>query len=293
MRYALLSLALGLGVPCLATTASADADLSVTLAAIDAEIATSPGDASLWQRRAGLERLRGDLERAGSDLSRAEALGLPPALVERDRGLLLVAANRTAEAEALFRRARGREPKDGTILLPHARTLEALGRFREAADTYALLVTLVPDAGPDVHLERIRALQGVGPGAFDEALKAADAAIAMRGPVPALEQAALEIALRADRIDLALARLDRMAAATKRPETLLLQKAGILERAGRPGDAAAAYGAALAALENLSPQRRATPATAEIELRAREGIARIAAMDEPHKTAAAVQGAPR
>lgn len=293
MQSALRRLALGLAVACIARAALADADLEVTLAGIDARIAAAPADPVPWQQRAGFERLRGNLERAAADLSRAEALGLPPAVVARDRGLLLVAAGRSAEAEAVLRSARGRAPNEVTILLPHARSLASLGRFREAADTYAALVKLTPDASPDVHLERIRVLEALGPEGYDEALRAANAALALRGPAPALEQAAIDISLRAGRAELALARLERLAAATKRPELHLLQRAGILERAGRREEAAAAYGATLAALESLSPQRRAAPAVAEIEAQARAGIARIAADDEPRKTAAAVQGVAR
>jgi tetratricopeptide (TPR) repeat protein len=293
MRYALRTLVLGLAVACSAWSALADADLGVTLAGIDARIAAAPGDPVPWQQRAAFERLRGNLEQAAADLSRAEALGLPPAVVERDRGFLLVAAGRSAEAEVVLRNARDREPKDVTILLPHARCLASLGRFRESADTYAALVKLTPDASPDVHLERIRVLEALGPEGYDEALRAADAAITLRGPVPALEQAAIDISLRAGRTELALVRLERMAAATKRPEIHLLQRAGILERAGRLAEAAASYGETLAALESLSPQRRAAPAVAEIEAQARAGIARIAADDEPRKTAAAVQGVAR
>lgn len=293
MQSHLRTLTLGLALACVSQQAAADADLAVTLSGLDARIAASPGDPALWQRRASLERLRGDLDRAGADLSRAEALGLPRALVDRDRGLLWLAADRPAEAEAALRSARSRSPKDVTVLLAHARALTALRRWGEAADAYGALVTQAPDAGPDVHLERIRALAALGPERFDDAQRAADAAIARCGSVPALEQAAIDAALRAGRTELALARLERMAATAVRPETHLMQRAGILLGAGRSEEAASAYGAALAALESLPPHRRGTPAAAEIEAAARAGIARIAAGESPRQAASAVQESTR
>lgn len=293
MRPALRTAALCLALCVAPAAASADADLAAIVAELDARIAATPADPALWQQRSALERRRGNLERAGADLSRAEALGLPAATAGRDRGLLRVAAGSLPEAEALLRSARASSPRDVTILLPHARVLAALSRHREAADTYDALVMLAPDASPDVHLERIRALEALGPGSADEALRAADAAIALRGAVPALEQAALDVALRAGRTDLAVARLSRMAAGSRRPETHLVQMASVLERAGRLDEAAAAYGAALGALEGLPPQRRETKAAAALGATARAGIARIAERSAPPSTAAAARGAAR
>lgn len=258
--------------------ARADVTISEAVALVDADLARTPGDPALWQRRAALERRRGDHERAAADLARAGELGLSASFLQRDRALLRLDLGDAAGAEALLREARGLQPEDGTILLPHARALAALGRWRESADTYARLVALAPDATPDVHLERARALAAGLPGTADEALAALDAALARLGGVPALQQEALAIALRAGRLDEALARLDRMIAATPRPETLLVQKAETLERAGRHDEAAQAFGAALTAMQTLPPGRRGTPAAAELEQHAEAGIARIAAL---------------
>lgn len=271
------ALALVLVAEAAALPARADVTISEALALLDGEIAVSPQDPALWQRRAALERRRADRARASADLTRAEALGLSPVLVARDRALILLDEGRTSEAEALLRGARRQAPDDVTLLLPHARALAALGRWRAAADTYTRIVRLAPDASPDVHLERVRVLGAGGPAATDEALAAIDEAQTFRGAVPALEQEALALELRAGRLDAALTRLDRLAAASQRPERVLVQRAELLERAGRADEAAAAYGAALAAMQSLPPQRRATPAASELERYAQAGVARIAA----------------
>lgn len=271
------ALALALLGAATALPARADVTIAEALALLDAELAASPNDPALWQRRAALERRRGDRWRASADLSRAGELGLSPVVLERDRALLLVDAGENAEAEVLLREARRRAPEDVTILLPHARALAALGRWRAAADTYTEIVRIAPDANPDIHLERARALGAGGTATTDEALAALDGALKSLGAVPALEQEALALELRAGRTEAALARLDRRAAASERPERFLVQRAEILEGAGRHSEAAAAYGAALAAMQSLSPQRRATPAAAELERHAQAGVARIAA----------------
>jgi tetratricopeptide (TPR) repeat protein len=251
-----------------------------TLARIDRAILASPGDAELWRQRALLLRRHRSFARAHADLARAVELGLDPSAAARERGLVLLDEGRSAEAEVALRSARASAPDDPATLLAHARSLAALGRWREAADTYARLVALAPGASPDVHLERVRALEDGGPAVFEEAIGAAEAGLAALGPVPALEQVALALELRAGRLDAALARLERMARAGGRPEGFELQRAGILERAGRRDDARAAYRSALAALETVPPLRRRTPAFEQLAAQARAGVARL----EPERT---------
>jgi len=266
-----------------AQRASADATPEESLIVLDRKLEAFPTDASLWQQRATLERLRGGFARAHADLGRARELGLPPALAERDEGSLWLVEGRPAEAVLVLGRARAHAPEDVSILLPYARALAAMGRWRESADVYAEVVRLAPDANPDVHLERTRVLAAGGGATRDEALRALDQACARLGPVPALDQAALALELESGRTDAALARVARMAGATSRPERFLVQRAEILERAGRHDAAASAYGAALASLESLPAARRATRAVEEIEDLSRSGIARIAAQTQPDR----------
>lgn len=255
-------------------------DPDATLQRLDARIAANPQDAELWQSRAVHMRRSGDFARANADLDRAVDFGLAAPAAHRDRGLIRLDEGRFAEAESMLRLARQLAPHDPPILLGHARALAALERFDEAFQTYAELVEVAPLTGPDVRLEQIRTVAAGGQtSALDEAIRAADGAIAAIGSVPALEQVALDLELRANRVDAALARLDRIASRMGRRDAVLLQRAKILEKAGRKEAAKTAYADALAATETLTDARRATPAAREMETQARTALARLAQGD--------------
>ena len=163
--------------------------------------------------------------------------------------------------------------------MAHAETLAELGRSRAAADAYARVIELAPRAGPEIFLARVRALAAGGDASLAEALRALDEAEARLGPVPALAQEGVALELRAGRTDAALARLERASAPARRGESWLVQRAEILERAGRSQEAASEYAAALASLDRLPPTRRATPASLTLAARAREGIARLSGVE--------------
>jgi len=283
-RARLLRIALAvLGLSCVVVPVRSRAhdDPGQTMRRLDAQIAANPTDAELWRSRAVLSRRARDFEHAHADLDRAVELGLDAAPAHRDRGLIRFEEDRFAEAEALLRLARELAPQELATLLGHARALAALHRFDESASTYAAIVELAPSAGPDVRLEHIRvAASGGGADALGDAIRVADAAIAAIGSVPALEQAALDLELRADRVDAALARLDRVARGSARRDTILLQRAEILERAGRTKAAEAAYAEALAASSSLPDARRSAPAVRDNEVRARDALARLAGESE-------------
>ncbi|HEY8155838.1 MAG TPA: tetratricopeptide repeat protein [Myxococcota bacterium] len=271
---ALLALA-GLAGALLALPAAAHESEGEALARLELALAVAPRDAELWRRRAALERARGEIDLSGADLERACALGLAPALAEQERGALARAAGRPADAERHLRRARELAPDNAATLAAHAEALAGLGRWREAADAYARAIRLAPQAGPDLHLARARALAAGGDATLGEALRALDEAEAELGPIPALVQEGALLELRAGRSDAALARLGRLPPPTRRRERWLVQRAEILERAGRPEQAIAEYAAALASIEALAPARRSTPAAVTLAARAREGIGRL------------------
>ena len=257
-------------------------DRDATLTRLDDAIAATPSDPELWRSRAVLERRRGGFVRAHADLTQAVDLGLDRTLAQRDRGLIWLAERRFGDAEASLRSARAQSPQDPSIVLAHSRALAGLERWREAADSYAALVAIAPAASPDVQLERIHATEAAGgPGAMADALRVTETALAALGSVPALEQATLDLEVRAGLVDTALARLDRLAGSgVLARDALLLQRAEILERAGRQQAARDAYAEALAALDEQTQARRATPAARKLESQAREGIARLAKEDD-------------
>ncbi len=257
-------------------------DRDATLMRLDEAIAATPSDPELWRSRAVLERRRGGFLQAHADLTQAVDLGLDRGLAQRDRGLIWLEERRFRDAEASLRSARAQSPQDAPTILAHARALAGLERWREAADSYAALVAIAPASSPDVQLERIHATEMAGgPDGMADALRVTETAIATLGSVPALEQAALDLEVRAGQGDAAIARLDRLAGGgVLARDTLLLRRAAILERAGRPQAARDAYAEALAALDARTQARRATPAAKQLESQAREGIARLAKGDD-------------
>lgn len=273
-RYAAIGLALALS----AEPALAHGSLAERLAELDRGLAADPRSATLWIERASLLRAEGRSGEALADLARAERAGADRATLDRERGLALLAGRRPDEAEAALTRWLARTPDDAVARAARASAQEALGRHREAAGEYARALADAPQspAAPEWWVGRARALTATTPPDFDAAIRTLDDAAARLGPAPAFEQTALALEIRAGRTDAALARLARMANATPRPEGFLVQRAELLESAGRRDEAAAAYGAALAALEDLPPGRRATPAAASLAARAREAIARLA-----------------
>ena len=263
-------------------SARAHEDRDATLARLDQAIVATPGDPDLWRSRAVLERRHGSFLQAHADLTKAVDLGLDRALAQRDRGLIWLEEGRFGDAEASLHSARAQSPNDLPTILAHARALAGLLRWRDAADSYADLVQRAPRASPDVQLERIHATEAAGgPNGMADALRVTETALATLGSVPALEQAALDLEVRAGLVDAALARLDHLVSSgVLARDALLLRRAEILERAGRQQAARNAYAQALAALDARTQARRATPAARQLESRAREGIARLAQGDD-------------
>jgi Flp pilus assembly protein TadD len=244
------------------------------LAALSAELAATPNDPELWLERVALQRALGDLAGARADLARACALGLSPARAERERGLNARAEGRKAVAATHLRRASELDPDDAVSLMLYAELLAELGRAREAAAASGRVIELAPGAGPDVWLAHARALAAAGDAAA--ASRALDAGLARLGSVPALEQEAIALELRAGRSDAALARLERTSGPARQTQGWRVQRAQILEQAGRGEEAQAEYAAALAALEQLPPGRRRAPVSVALAADARAGIERLA-----------------
>jgi DNA-binding SARP family transcriptional activator len=90
-----------------------------------------------------------------------------------------------------------------------------------------------------------------------------------------LQLYAIELELKLERVDAAIARLDFLVAQTNRRESLLVQLGEILELAGRTDAARAAYEQAASAISALPPRHRTTRATVELEAHLRDAVARL------------------
>ena len=110
---------------------------------------------------------------------------------------------------------------------------------------------------------------------IDVALQGLDEGLERLGQPITLLLYAIDLELELGRHDAALARLDRIASRADRKETWLVRRGEILEQAGRPAEARAAYVAAIEAVQALPATRRGTRAVSRLQTRAEEALTRL------------------
>ena len=247
------------------------------VAALSARIEQQPS-ADHYLERSSWYRGHGDHAAALADLEQAEQLDPARAELGLHRGRLALATGRPEEAVAPLEDLLARAPDHPEANLALARALAELERPRDAAVHYTRAIEAAPVVIPSHYLERADVLLAAAEP--QAALEGLDVGLARLGPVVALANRAIEIELAQGRVDAALVRLDRLASRATRQETWLARRAEILEGSGRRAAARAAYAGTLAEIEGLPARRRATPAMAELEARAREGVARLARATE-------------
>jgi tetratricopeptide (TPR) repeat protein len=231
------------------------------LANLDSQIAAEPKGAALYVRRAELHRVYREFAEADDDY--AQALALEPenneALWLRARAWLESGKARQAIAQLDWFLAR--YPDHAMARLIRAQALTAAGTPTQAASDYIIAITALPEPSPDLYLEARDAQQAAGM-TWQAQLANVEAGIARLGPVPALEDAALDLELRGQRWDAALRRLERQAESAQRQERWLYRRGLVLTQAGRQEEAKAAFHASHAAIEKLPPGLRGLRATA-------------------------------
>jgi tetratricopeptide (TPR) repeat protein len=242
------------------------------VAALSARIKEQPS-ADRYLERSVLYRGNGDLAAALADLEQAERLDPTRTDLGLHRGRLALDAGRPKEAVAPLQALLAETPNHPEANLALARALAELGQSRDAAAHYTRAIEAAPVAIPSHYLERADVL--LVSGEPQVALNGLDEGLSRLGPVVALASRAIEIELAQGRVDAALVRLDRLASRASRQETWLARRAEILEDSGRRAEARAAYAEVLSEIDRLPARRRATPAMAQLESRAREGVARL------------------
>ena len=245
--------------------AAAHGELHDQIAGMDRQIAAQPQSAALYLRRAELHRIHREWDAA--ELDYGQVLELEPGHPElawlRARAWLEAGKSRQALPE--LDRYVARFPNHASARLTRARTLVALGRNAQAAADYEVALERLPQPEPDYYLELRNAQQAAGMSPATQ-LGGIETGLRRLGPVPSLEDAALDVEIRARQWDAALARLDRQAATAARKERWHYRRAEVLAQAGRNEQAAAALRDCLEAIDLLPPalrKQRATEALAE------------------------------
>ncbi len=218
-------------------------------------IAAAPGDATLYLERGELHARHNDLLAAHRDYQRAAAISPRLPHLDRARGSLALIRGQLAEANAFLNQALAQSPDDAEALVLRSRVLAARGDRPSALADLSGALALIPAPSPDLFLDRAALFAAPA-----DAIRSVDEGIERIGPVPSLIVRALVLEESAGRVDDALARLDRVIAASERKESWLKTRGDLLRRAGREREARDSYAAARQALAGLPAWLRESPA---------------------------------
>ena len=258
----------------LARVAFAHGDLHEQIVGVTAQIEKNPDSADLFLKRAELHRLHEQWPAAAADYDRAEKLAPSAPAIHLGRGKLLLATGRLDDAKGELDKFIAAKPGHIEALVTRAR-IEALRKQPlAAAEDFARAIALAPRPEPDLYHERAQALAAAGDDHIPEALRCLDEGTAKLGNLPTLGLYAIDLELRRKDFDAALARLEKLSAASPRKETWLERRGDILTAAGRPVEARQSYLDALEAMRALPQQRRFTKTTMELEQRLNQKTAR-------------------
>ncbi len=255
----------------LAPLSAAHEDVEKRIADLTEALREDAGDASLYLQRAEMLRHHGRWDEAFADLERAAAL-------EPDLPGLTLASARVADdaghrglALELVDRQLAEAPGDPTALRQRARLLQQLARSDEALAAWNVALQASPAPQPDDYLARMEValMPPTGGDAAPDArrrrvalaLYGLDEGIAQLGDVPGLHFKAIELEQELGRHGAALARLDRLAAASARQDLWLVRRGDLLETAGRPAEARTVREQALSAHDRLPASHRGTRAS--------------------------------
>lgn len=221
------------------------------LADLTALIAKHPNNAALYLRRADCWEEHADWPSVEADLRQAAALA--PTFLGARLGLarLYGKTGRWTEARIELDSILVAKPTQTEALILRARTLAQLGSIEAAYADYTAAIAALAEPKPEIFLERAAL-----PIDAETALAGVDEGIERLGPALTLVTRAIELDLRLDRIDAAIARIDQLVTLSERSETWWRRRGAILEKAGRWAEARFSYEKALAAIDRLPPWLR-------------------------------------
>jgi tetratricopeptide (TPR) repeat protein len=256
--------------------AFAHGDLHGLIQNVTREIEQAPRNPELYLRRAELHRAHEGWDAALADIERATVLTNQYHVLHLARARVYLDAGWFESAKVTADRFLAQEPNNPEALTLRARAKVKLVDRLAAVEDYSRAITNASPPSPDLFLERAQTLAAAGSNYLESALQGLEQGLARLGPLVTLQLPALELELKQNRVDAALARLDKVMAQFPRKETWLARRGEILQSAGRNAEATEAFRAALKALDALPPTRRAVPAMTELEQRVRAALAAVA-----------------
>jgi tetratricopeptide (TPR) repeat protein len=243
--------------------AAAHGPVRQRIAALDARLAASPGDAALHDARGALHALDRRWEAAAADFEAAHRLDPARAEIEHRLANALLHAGQPARAAELLDAFLARRPDHVDAHLVRARAARALGRLGQAAADLSMAVELSAPPSPQLYLERAEMLLEAGD--HQAALAALRDGIGDLGAIVALVERVVEIEAGLGRVAEALAAIASLPTELQRSPRWLARRASLLDAAGEPALAEAARRSALEVIARLPPSRRATVAMRALE----------------------------
>jgi len=220
-----------------AAGASADPARKERIAALGAQIAAAPGDASLYLQRSLIYSAvqLGDLARA--DVARAEQLG-NPADAAYARGILEYREGDFAAARRSFDRYLAAHPSATAAQEYRFRLSRDAGDYVAAMADYRHLVEAGVALAPGHHLAAAHMVQALLPAAGPEAaLALLDARMAQLGAISVLQRAAIDLERQRGNYAGALARMAQLEEPLRATPEWQLDVTELLIADGRPGEA--------------------------------------------------------
>lgn len=237
------------------------------------EVEKNPRDPELYLKRAELERHHREWDAAHADLARAEALTNQWPILHLARARLFLDAEWFESTKLAADRFLIHEPNNAEAFAIRARARMKLGERLAAAQDFSRAITNTARPGPELYLERAQAQVAEGGAHLAEALQGLEQGMAVLGPLVTLQSLAINVEVQQNRVDAALARIDKVMAQFPRKETWLARRGEILQQSGRNKEAAEAFQSALTALDTLPAGRRNVPAMVDLEKRIRTSLA--------------------
>jgi predicted Zn-dependent protease len=257
-----------------APSALAHGELHELIQRATQDIEKNPKDPFLYLKRAELHRAHLGWDAAMADIESAASLSNQWDELHYARAGLYLDAEWFQSATVAASQFLAQHPNHVATLVIRARARARLGQNVAAAEDYTRAIDHAAAPTPELFLERAQALRGQGGEHLDKALAGLQQGLHQLGPVVTLQLAALEIELEQNRVEAALGRIDGIMALSPRKERWLVRRGEILQQAGRPQEAAAAFRAALDALESLPTYRRRVPAMVQLEQHIQSALAR-------------------
>jgi tetratricopeptide (TPR) repeat protein len=249
-------------------------DDQVLIDALTEQLGKAP-EADLFIRRGELFRHHQQWERAEADYVAAAKLDPALTLVDFFRARAQLEAGTPDKALPLVDRYLVGAPDEPEGRFLRGDILAALGRHDAGAIEYARGIERAPSPRPEHFLRRARFLAAAPAVDAARVIAALDEGIRRLGPVIALIDYAITLELERRNHDGALARIAQAMAHAPRRERWLARQGDILANCGRTAEAATAYRAALAAIEDLPERYRDTVPMEKLTVDVRAALTRL------------------